>query len=75
MLGITSIVLSRIMFALFDDTEGPNLLIVMVMAAIVYALSSLAAHVFIPSITGKKKILSIICIQVVIVTVAYFLLS
>lgn len=38
-LGITALICSRILFALFNDPEGPNLLIVTVMALFIYFLS------------------------------------
>ncbi len=75
-LGITSIACSRAMFSFFNDPEGPNLLIVMVMAVIVYVLS-LAVYLYFPS-TKKddlKKILLAISIQIIIVTSFYFCLK
>ena len=72
-LGLTAIVFSRIMFALFNDPEGPNLLIVIVAAAVVYFLS-LAIFSFIFSMTGLKKLLLTILIQAIIVTCFYFFL-
>ena len=62
------------MFLAFNDPEGPNLLIVMVMAAILY-FASLMACSFIPSITGWKKLLLAIATQIIIVTVLYFFLN
>jgi hypothetical protein len=45
---VVSVVVSRATFALVDDPEGPNLLIVLVLAAIIYAaltaLYSFATH-------------------------------
>lgn len=38
-LGITAIILSRLTFFVVNDPEGPNLLIVTVLAAIIFALS------------------------------------
>jgi hypothetical protein len=73
-LGITSLICSRTMFALFNDLEGPNLLIVVVMAAIVYALSFLALRLFRPAVTGQKRLFLAIAIQILIVTVFYFCL-
>ena len=77
-LGVTSILLSRIMLLSFNDPEGPNLLVVMVMAVIVYLLSlaaffsfsSLTGH----TLTGLKKLLLVIFIQIIIVTALYFCL-
>jgi hypothetical protein len=38
-LGIASLVCSRVIFMFLDDPEGPNLLIVVVLAAILYTTS------------------------------------
>ena len=73
-LGITSLVCSRAMFYFFNDPEGPNLLVVTVMALIVF-FPSLAAYSFVPSVTGLKRLLVAIAVQVMIVTGAYLLLS
>jgi len=70
-LAITAIVSSRALFWLFNDPEGPNLLIVLVLAAILYAVS-LAAYWFNSSITGLRRLLLAIAIQIVVVTVLYF---
>jgi heme/copper-type cytochrome/quinol oxidase subunit 4 len=37
-LGVASIILSRIVFLFLNDPEGPNLLIVVGLAVIIYAL-------------------------------------
>lgn len=71
-LGITSLVCSRVMFLFFSDPEGPNLLIVIVTAVVVYFLS-LAAYLFNFSI--PKKLLLAIFIQIIIVTGLYFYLN
>lgn len=73
-LGITSIVCSRTMFLSFNDPEGPNLLIVIVMAAILYFLS-LIVYSFDRPTTGLKKLLLAIFVQIVIVTGLYFFLK
>lgn len=74
-LAITSILFSRALFSFFNDPEGPNLLIVTVMSAIVYALS-LAAYKYLPVIKqdGAKKLSVLVLVQVIIVTVLYFCL-
>ena len=71
-LGITALVCSRVMFAFFNDPEGPNLLIVLVTAAIVYFLSLVAYRLNIPA---SKKLLVAIIIQIIIVTGFYFCLG
>ncbi len=76
-LGITSIACSRVMFFFFNDPEGPNLLIVVVMAAIIY-LVSVAAYIFYPptpSLAGLKRILLAIVVQILIVTGLYLCLN
>ena len=74
LLGITSLTCSRILFSLFNDPEGPNLLIVMGLAAILYVLS-FAVYWFVPSMKGFKRVLLAILIQIVIVFVLYFSLN
>lgn len=73
-LGITSVICSRVMFALFNDPEGPNLLIVMVMALVLYALS-FAAYLYYPSIkqNGPKKLLAAIFVQIISAVLFLFL--
>ncbi len=85
-LGITSILLSRAMLFSLNDPEGPNLLVVMVMSAIVYFLS-LVLFLSIFSTVGKfqhtsrfsftdfKRILMVIFIQIIIVVILYFCLK
>ena len=73
-LGLTAVVSSRTMFMAFDDPEGPNLLIIAVGAAIVYGLSW-AAYARLLSGTGLKRLLLAVSIQVIIVTVSYFILA
>ncbi len=73
-LGITSLLISRLMFAFFDDPEGPNLLVVFGMAAILYVLS-LAKYLFNSKTIGREKLLLTICIQIIIATVFYFFLK
>ena len=73
-LGITSLVLSRALFALFNDPEGPNLLIVVGMAVILYGLS-VAVYVFNSATIGFKKLLLSIAVQVLLVAGFYLLLK
>ncbi len=73
-LGITAVVLSRIMFIFFDDPEGPNLLVVLGMALIIYFLS-LITYLLGPSINGLKKLLLVIFVQIMIVVAFYFCLK
>jgi len=69
-LGITALVCSRSLFYFFHDPEGPNLLIVTVLALILY-VTSFAVWRFIPATTSKRKLLFAICTQILIVTGLY----
>gem|GEM_PF-2239925 len=73
-LGVTSIVCSRVFFLFINDPEGPNLLVVMEMAVVVYVLS-LAVYLFSPSVKDLKRLLLVIFIQIIIVTGFYFFLK
>ena len=72
-LGITSLVCSRVLFLSFNDPEGPNLLIVTVAAAVIHGVS-LAVYAYGPFTTQNdfKKLLIIICIQTLVVAGFYF---
>ena len=54
LLVITAFVCSRALFFFFHDPEGPNLLIVTVLALILYSASFIAWR-FIPATTGEGK--------------------
>jgi hypothetical protein len=71
-LAITAIACSRIVFALFDDPEGPNLLIVFVLAAIIYLVSS-AAYLsrVAPWLVGFRRTLGVLGLQILVATAAY----
>lgn len=61
------------MFALFNDPEGPNLLVVIGAAAIIYVLSLIACSFYPPARQeGLKRILILILIQAILVTGLYF---
>ncbi len=70
LLVITAFVCSRTLFFLFHDPEGPNLLIVTVLAMILY-IASFIVWRFIPATTASKKLLLAICTQILIVTGLY----
>ena len=70
LLGITALVCSRTLFFLFHDPEGPNLLVVTVLAVILY-VASFIVWSFIPATTATKKLLLAICAQILIVTGLY----
>ena len=69
LLVVTALVCSRALFFFFNDPEGPNLLIVTVLALILYSASFIAWR-FIPA-TASKKILFAICAQLLIVIGLY----
>lgn len=73
-LGAASIVFSRVMFVLFNDPEGPNLLIVTAAAVIVFLLS-LAVYFFSSPTTSLKKFLLAILVPLVITAGFYFWLN
>lgn len=50
--AVLSLILSRLTFALINDPEGPNLLIVCVLAALIYAVC-LAGYFFYSSAKAK----------------------
>ena len=74
-LAVTALACSRAMFAFFDDPEGPNLLVVVVMAAVIYVIS-LAAYLskFLPSLAGLKRSAAAVFIQMFVATGSYLLL-
>lgn len=71
-LGITALILSRSMFALFDDPEGPNLLIVVVMGVILYVPSVLMYLFGLPKSETVQKLLIAILVQVLFAGIFYF---
>lgn len=72
-LVVTAFLCSRALFALFADPEGPNLLVVTVMAAILWGVSS-AGYLsnFVPSLAGRKRMLAAIVLQMVVAAGFYF---
>jgi hypothetical protein len=72
-LGMTSLICSRTLFFLFDDPEGPNLLIVAGMAVFMYA-ASLAAYLPYSPASGLKRLAAAFLVQVLLVAGLYFLL-
>jgi hypothetical protein len=70
LLGVTALACSRTLFFLFHDPEGPNLLIVTVLAVILYVASFIVWRFF-PATTASKKLLFAICTQLLIVAGLY----
>ena len=74
-LAITAFACSRLMFAFFQDPEGPNLLVVTAAAVVILLVSS--AIYFsnaCPSLTGFKRSLAAIFIQMIVATGLYLVL-
>ena len=69
-LAISALVCSKALFWSFHDPEGPNLLIVTVLAVIVFGLS-LAVYVFVTPTRGPKSLLLAIAAQILIVAGLY----
>ena len=72
-LAITAVACSRGMFAFFNDPEGPNLLVVIGMAAVIYLVSSaIYLSNLSPSLAGPKRSSATILIQIFVATGFYF---
>jgi hypothetical protein len=71
-LGVTSILCSRLVFFFFDDPEGSNLLVVMGLAIILYLLSLISYSLL--SLKNPERLLLVIIIQIAIATGIYFCL-
>lgn len=74
-LALTSIASSRTMFALFNDPEGPNLLIVAVASLIVYGVSYAAYSYLFKRQEGLTKLLLAILVQILFVTGLFLILK
>ncbi len=72
LLGIISIVSSRVLFFFFNDPEGPNLLVVIGTAVFLYLLS-LGAYVL--NFSVLKKFVLAISIQILLAVGLYFFLT
>ncbi len=73
-LGITAFVLSGLTLHLFNDPEGPNLLVVLGAAVVLYIVS-LGAYSLSRSVVGGKKLVLSIVVQVVVAVIFYLLLK
>ncbi len=75
-LWVTAMVSSRTMLVSLDDPEGPNLLIVTVLASVIFVLVfPLYVSRRIASPTGILRILVAVALQVLIVVTLYFFLQ
>jgi hypothetical protein len=68
---VGSLILSRLLFFFIDDPEGPNLLVVIIMAGIIYFLSSAILHVLKPFTLGVNRVLKMFLAQVVVAVIIY----
>jgi hypothetical protein len=74
--GITALICSRGMFFFINDPEGPNVLVVVVAAAIIFFLSWAAyRYLPLPKQDSLKKLLIMIVIQIVTTAGLYFFLK
>ena len=73
LLAVTAFPCSRTVFAFLNDPEGPNLLVVTALAAVIFVISS-AAYLsnVCASLTGFKRALAAILIQIFAATGFYF---
>lgn len=71
-LAITSLILSRALFLFFNDPEGPNVLIVSVVAVVIFGVS-LSAYVLKRPTTQRSRLLGAMLAQVVAVGGLYIL--
>ena len=68
-LMITAFACSRSVFAAINDPEGPNLLIVSVLAVVLFLPSSAAyLSTFRPSLAGFKRISAAVLVQIIFAT-------
>jgi len=71
-LAVTAVICSRMLFAFFNDSEGPNALIVAGLALALFILSSVV-YMFVPfKMEGINRLLVVICIQILSVIGLYF---
>lgn len=69
-LGVTAVICSRALFSFFNDPEGPNLLVVLGTAALIYFLSLTA---YVCNASPLKKFFLAILIQILLIIGLYFL--
>lgn len=73
LLAGTAVVCSRAVFALFHDPEGPNLLVVVGLAVVLYVPSAAAyTSKMLSALRGTQRGATAILIQIVIAAVLYF---
>lgn len=65
-LGITSLIGSKVFFLSVNDPEGPNLVVMLAAALFIYALSA-AVYTYGPALKGAQRLAVAIVAQVLIV--------
>ncbi len=73
-LGLTSLTLSRAWFALINDPEGPNLLIVIVLAAILFVIARATFKPLSVKWGSLKGVATAIGVQIVVGVLLYMVL-
>jgi hypothetical protein len=73
-LAITAMLCSRAMFVFIDDPEGPNLLVVTVLASIIYFLS-LSSYLLALKHTPRERLFLTVFLQIVITICGFILLK
>lgn len=73
---LSSFVLSRALFVFFNDPEGPNLLIVTILAVFLFGVAQTVNKYYSKKVEGElKKLLLPILVQVVVVVGLHYLLK
>jgi hypothetical protein len=72
---ITALAFSRLVFAVFHDPEGPNLLVVTALAAVIY-LVSIAVYLpnIYPSVRGGTRTATAIFVQILVAAGVYLVM-
>ncbi len=71
-LGVTALLFSRALFFFFNDPEGPNLLIVVVLAVCIWSISA-AVHRHLPISNRVKRFGIAIGVQMLTICILYVL--
>jgi uncharacterized membrane protein (GlpM family) len=75
-LAISAVLLSRLTFVFFDDTEGPNLLVVTMLALVLYSLSYLVnSFYFSTKVKEENRLLYSIFTQIFSAVVLFLILK
>jgi uncharacterized membrane protein len=75
LLALTAAICSRATFAMLDDPEGPNLIVITSLTVIIF-LAAIVAYISgtFPALTGFKRVFSIIPIQILTAATIYLIL-